>query len=263
WERQSSPVNTTIAGINFVSSELGWLMTRDATFLSTVNGGNTWRVVNNDSKPFINRYDSNMNPVKVSYNLKSVHFQSSSEGWAVGEEGAILHNVDGGPIWAPQDSKNNTTFNNIQFVSDKLGWAVGLWGVIAFTNDAGKNWYTQLSNTSYDLNGLHFVNGNEGWIVGRDGIILHTTNSGADWSSQYSGVGTNLNSVHFISNKEGWIAGDNGLILHTQNGGISWQIEGSGTDKHLYDICAVKDDYLLTAGAECTILKRWIRTPNP
>ena len=256
WEKQNCPIDNTLIGLYFITPKLGWIMSRDASFLSTSDGGKTWRIINADSKPLISRYDSEMNSTKVAYNLKAVYFQSSSEGWAVGEDGAILHNIDGGPVWTAQDSKHNTTFNDIQFTNDNIGWAVGLWGTIVFTNDAGKNWFIQSSDTSYDLKGLHFINDKEGWVVGRDGIILHTHNSGADWLSQYSGVDENLNSVYFKNNKEGWIAGEKGLILHTQDGGLLWQREGSGTNKNLYDIYYNGKNLLVAVGAECTIIKQ-------
>jgi photosystem II stability/assembly factor-like uncharacterized protein len=263
WDKQTSSIDAPLIGIHFVSSELGWAMATDGTVLSTSNGGRTWQVQNDDSKPVMDSYDPDMNPVKMAHQLKAVHFQSSSEGWAVGKGGAILHNVDGGPVWIPQDSKSRTTFNDVQFVGDRYGWAVGLWGVIAFTNDAGATWLTQSSNTSYDLNGLHFVDASEGWAVGRDGIILHTTNSGVDWLSQDSGVSESLNAVHFTDNEEGWIIGNNGLVLHTHDGGLTWQREGSGTDRHLYDIWYIEENGLVAVGAESTIIKRLVDEPYP
>jgi photosystem II stability/assembly factor-like uncharacterized protein len=263
WEEQTSPVDAQLIGVRFVSPEIGWIMAADATVLSTSSGGVAWRIRNADSRPIVHSYDSDMSPVKIAHELKAVHFQSSSEGWSVGRDGSILHNVDGGPVWISQDSKNRTTFNDVQFVDDRRGWAVGLWGVIVFTNDGGATWLTQSSNTSYDLAGAYFVDASEGWAVGRDGIILHTTNSGADWSSQDSGVDENLNSVYFTSNTEGWVVGGNGLVLHTYDGGVTWQREGSGTDKHLYDISHIEGSGLVAVGAEHTMIKRAIEEPYP
>jgi photosystem II stability/assembly factor-like uncharacterized protein len=263
WENQDSPIDISFVGVHFISPEMGWIMAEDATILYTSNGGKTWHIQNEGSKPMMTIYDADMNPTNVDYELKSAQFPFSSEGWAVGKGAAILHNIDGGPVWTAQDSKHSTTFNDICIVEKHYGWAVGLLGVIMYTNDGGTTWLPQSSNTGYDLESVCFVNSNEGWVVGRNGIILHTNNSGLDWSSQDSGVSENLYAVHFVNRTEGWIVGQNGLVLHTKDRGITWEREGSGTDEDLYNIAYIKENGLIAVGRGCTIVKRMIEELYP
>ena len=87
-----------------------------------------------------------MKPSESDYKLNNIHFESS-EGWAVGDYGAILHNVDGGPVWTEQPIDSTPDLLNVYFINTRLGWIVGRWGTILRTTNSGKLWLVCASNT--------------------------------------------------------------------------------------------------------------------
>ena len=62
--------------------------------------------------------------------LFSVAFVSPQVGWAVGDDGTILHTADGGQSWQAQSSGTQNSLLSVAFVSPQVGWAVGNKGTI-------------------------------------------------------------------------------------------------------------------------------------
>ena len=107
----------------------------------------------------------------------------TTQGWCVGDAGAILHTTDG-YIWQPQP--NPDTSQNI-------------------------------------LLGVFFLNVNEGWTVGTNGIILHTTNGGTSWNVEANGLTTNmLVAVFAVDEHSVYVTGEKKTLLkYTEIIGIS------------------------------------------
>jgi hypothetical protein len=177
------------------------------------------------------------------YDLRSVHFISPTEGWAVGEKsdlfdilGIILHYSNGswkevilpdGDIWR---------LNCIYFASPQEGWAVGMgWngGVAGVLLHYFKGSWTSVTppdvSSDWHLRGVHFPSSSEGWAVGWDfanrrGALLHYSNG--FWTATvppYVSPQWMLNSVHFTSIDEGWAVGYDltnrkAILLHYLNG---------------------------------------------
>jgi photosystem II stability/assembly factor-like uncharacterized protein len=51
-------------------------------------------------------------------------------GWAVGQDGTILHTEDGGTIWQKQASGTKEILWSVAFPTPRSGWAVGARGTI-------------------------------------------------------------------------------------------------------------------------------------
>jgi photosystem II stability/assembly factor-like uncharacterized protein len=267
WSQQNSGTNKTLIGIHFIAPELGWMMAQDATLFSTSDGGETW-VESRHLKPRQKSFDEEMNPIEVDYKLQAVHFAQSSEGWAVGDYGAILHNVDGGPIWTEQPINSTPDLRGVYFLAatsrqlessgyqTRYGWMVGKWGTIWHTINGGRYWSHRPSNTCYDLEAVYFVDSQQGWAVGKYGVILYTSDGGENWNAQNSGVSKNLYGVCFRNPKEGWVVGEGGVILSTQDGGGDWTREGSGTESGLTDIEYVDGNGLWAIGKSGIILRQ-------
>jgi hypothetical protein len=119
--------------------------------------------------------------------LLSIHFTSSSEGWAVGGNrsngrGVLLHYSNG--TWTsvtPPDVSSSWELSNVHFTSPSEGWAVG----DKYTYD-----YELGVNEPFEGVLLHYSNGT--W----------TSITPPDVSSFWW-----LNSVHFTSPSEGWAVG--------------------------------------------------------
>ena len=127
--------------------------------------------------------------------LFGVHFDGPLRGWAVGENGTILHSTDGA-TWQPQTGGTRATdLYSIFGTGDaKTLWAVGQHGAILHSAD-GATWQPQTSGTTNELYSIFGTSdGRTLWAVGECGTILHSTD-GATWQPQTSGT---TNGLHFI-----------------------------------------------------------------
>jgi hypothetical protein len=195
-----------------------------------------------------------VNPPDVSSNwlLSSVHFTSTSEGWAVGygsdfstRRGVLLHYLYGS--WTtvtPPDVSSNWDLRSVHFISSNEGWAAGSdWSnsqnyrgiLLHYFNGSWAEVKLPDASPNWELNTVHFTSSNEGWaagsgaaFAGRRGILLHYLNG--SWTTVLSpdvGGDYELNSVHFTSLNEGWAVGaggafcDKGVLLHYLNGAWS------------------------------------------
>lgn len=115
----------------------------------------------------------------VQSDLTAVHFPTDSKGWAVGQEGVVLHSADGGTTWVKQldsasaasqfvpdykkkleaGSISEADFHQLElnlqkeaalplldvwFENELRGWVVGSFGGVALTNDGGRTWQAGL-----------------------------------------------------------------------------------------------------------------------
>ncbi|MFH1896911.1 MAG: YCF48-related protein [Candidatus Desantisbacteria bacterium] len=170
--------------------------------------------------------------------LFSVCFVDANNGWAVGNDGLILHTSNGGIIWEVQESKSIRPLFSVCFVDQKNGW-IGAERSILHTTDGGINWESKWLDCY--LTCVYFTDLNNGWATGAfgDGIIFHTSDGGKSWIAQTTVAETDfygLPGVHFINSTMGWAVGAGGVILHTSNGGRTWGTQTSGTDEWLQSV---------------------------
>ncbi len=131
--------------------------------------------------------------VPVSCDLTAVHFPTSLIGWAVGNDGVVLHTTDGGATWEKQldgfgvskilqehyvtnpstASQNagpdetflshiqtliedgpSSPFLDVLFENEKSGYIVGAFNLIFRTEDGGKSWQPLLDRTE-NPDGMH------------------------------------------------------------------------------------------------------------
>jgi photosystem II stability/assembly factor-like uncharacterized protein len=79
-----------------------------------MNGGRSWQSQNSS----------------VGSDLLDVKFLDAFEGWAVGDEGTVLHTNDGGRRWTAERSGTPHALERIFFADRSHGWAVGFGGTI-------------------------------------------------------------------------------------------------------------------------------------
>lgn len=178
------------------------------------------------------------------HSLTSVHFISTSLGWAAGYNGIILRTTDGGVSWNQQRSPTEAILSEIQFVDNNWGWILAEeGGEILHTEDGGTNWRSYSFNATGRLTSLSFRDKLQGWVVGESGQVLETTDSGKSWVSRGRDLSAKVSArgqqdivfsrVKFITRDVGFIAAGfnynwpkyrpNGIILETTNGGRTWQ----------------------------------------
>jgi photosystem II stability/assembly factor-like uncharacterized protein len=127
--------------------------------------------------------------------LRAVQFVDANEGWAAGDDGVILHTIDGGETWERQPSGVRASLRSIHFLDPFRGYVVGREsmpfgansaGVILFTDDGGVRWQRVSVRELPGLNRVKFFDARRGIVAG-DGSdrfpsgLFATEDSGVTW----------------------------------------------------------------------------------
>jgi photosystem II stability/assembly factor-like uncharacterized protein len=126
--------------------------------------------------------------------VRSIQFVDEREGWAVGDDGAIWHSIDGGQAWERQASGTHAALRAVHFLTPYSGWAVGRselpggesHGIVLTTTDGGLKWSPATEQTLPGLNCVRFFSQRNGVAAG-DGSDLYptgifaTTDGGRTW----------------------------------------------------------------------------------
>ncbi len=128
--------------------------------------------------------------------LHAVQFIDESEGWAVGDDGAIWHSIDGGANWERQKTGTRASLRSVFFLTPYTGWAVGR------------------------------VEGANGG--GSVGVMLKTTDGGIQWDEVGVNVLPGLQAIRFLDEKTGFVCGDGSTafpagMFTTTDGGHGWR----------------------------------------
>jgi photosystem II stability/assembly factor-like uncharacterized protein len=167
--------------------------------------------------------------------LRSVYFIDNSEGWVVGDEGVILHTLDGGKNWQRQATSVRASLRSVQFLTPLVGWAagreelpygMGSVGVLLFTNDGGLEWKKQLPYTLPGLNQVRFVDQKVGYLLadGSDQFpsgVFRTGDSGRNWEPVPGPRTTAWLTGDFFDAYNGILAGASSRLATLRNGKIT------------------------------------------
>ena len=152
-----------VLDLHFVDSLHGWLITEhidNSTYATiprvyvTSDGGLTW----------VNQ------PIPLSTGeLNAITFADVNTGWAVGNDGVVLHTANGGSVWSPQASTVAKDLYDVAFTSSTTGWFVD---PVRHTTNGGQTWGTQtLDPECTGLHHLTFLDADHGWAVGTNGTV--------------------------------------------------------------------------------------------
>ena len=131
--------------------------------------------------------------------IHAIQFIDQSEGWAVGDDGAIWHSIDGGKKWERQKTGTRASLRGVHFLTPYTGWAVG-------RNEIATG-------------------------GGSVGVMLKTTDGGIQWDEVGVNVLPGLQSVRFFDEKNGFLCGDGSAafpsgMFTTTDGGRAWMPTG-------------------------------------
>jgi photosystem II stability/assembly factor-like uncharacterized protein len=192
--------------------------------LHTTNGGKLWKIQKlNDS-------------IFLTATMNCIDGKDPNILAMVGDNGTLLHTIDGGTTWDRVNLGLNDSLLGLSFFDNLNATAVGQDGIILRTSDGGTSWRFLPSRPLTDqLNGVAFSKGDTslGIAVGHYGAILRTTNGGAHWDLIPSGTTDDLKSVAFEYSSVVFAVGQHGTILKSTNSGLSWIPRKSGTTKFL------------------------------
>jgi len=111
---------------------------------------------------------------------RSVHFPTTTIGYAVGSSGTIIKTTDNGATWiklrdGDKFSVSDEPFRSVYFWNENKGYIVGENGLFWQTLDGGSNWKQVKDFPNIDLFDIH-VTEDKGYIVGNDGRIFEFEN---------------------------------------------------------------------------------------
>jgi photosystem II stability/assembly factor-like uncharacterized protein len=153
-------------------------------------------------------------------------FVNPNEGWICGSAGQILHSIDGGKTWTPQNTGTAIDLNTISFTDNQHGWAAGYTssdlGIVLYTSNGGTNWTPLVQNFNDDLLKITFNDNNNGFAIGSSGKIYLSTNGGTTWTPMYTSPHEGLWDIQVLPSGTGYACGTNGAILKTTNNGALW-----------------------------------------
>lgn len=154
--------------------------------------------------------------VPLSSDLNAVFFPSPRQGWAVGNDGVVLHSSDAGVTWSKQlDGRQ---------IGDLL---VRHYTALATAEPANEQWPLLVAEgqrlaaegADKPLLDLWFANDRLGYVIGVFNLILRTEDGGQSWTPFQDRTdnpqGFHLNAI--ASTGDGlYIAGEQGLLLKWQ-----------------------------------------------
>lgn len=119
WSRQSAGTDQRFLGVHFVDGRRGWIVGSDIRH--TNNGGISWSRQSDSDKT-----------------LEDVVFGTDAVGWAVGDEGMILHTPNGGGDWV-REAENLTGrgFRAVAAWGASHMWTVASGGLVLHRFDPG------------------------------------------------------------------------------------------------------------------------------
>jgi photosystem II stability/assembly factor-like uncharacterized protein len=172
----------------------------------------------------------------TTFNLNGVWFTSTTEGWAVGNGGTVMHTVDGGQSW----SRNLTVgvgdpLYDVYFATPDTGWVVGASGLIVRTFDRGVSWQSTRLTTTVSLRSVAFAGTRDGWAVGGAGLIAGTHDRGLSWFIAPTQTTLSLEGVWRNSPATAWAVGAQGVTPRTiaTPDSVVWEVQNAGPTRQL------------------------------
>ncbi|RKZ24517.1 hypothetical protein DRQ20_07000, partial [bacterium] len=150
----------------------------------------------------------------TSKRLNSVYFISADNGWAVGENGVILH-WDGSE-WLEECSPVDVELRAVQFLDEDNGWAAGDSEVVIHYD--GVNWRVKYKGEKGTFTSLWFFDDTpEGWVSGH--YIFHFYNDSCERDTSIDFYGC-FYDMHFINSQKGWAVGEWAIDRGTGRGAV-------------------------------------------
>jgi hypothetical protein len=196
WTKQRSTSDQFI-GVDFISATTGWVVGVDS-LLGTTDGGRTWHQLGEAQYPMT---------------LRSVHFDSPTQGWGIagGDEplgstmgggGSVLvSSNNGGVTWSPAYSPSYP--QAVCFTDGLHGWLATVDGAIYRSPDGGHSWNHSLQMASGAASGNPFVRlecagpsalwvdwAPGGAAAGHSPYVVYATTDGQHWRTVMAEAGT-------------------------------------------------------------------------
>ena len=189
-----------------------------SVMITSLNFAQNWQIQNSNT----------------SNQLKGIQMISTTEGWACGDAGTMLHTTNAGANWSLL-TLTGSDLHQLVFKDASTGLVVGDNGTVFTTTNGGTNWVSKNSGTSLQLRGVGFAGGSTFFAVGDDGAAVKSTDDGNTWAILNSGTIERLLCVTAVDQNI-WVGARNGLMLFSSNGGTTFASMSNPATDDIKDI---------------------------
>jgi uncharacterized repeat protein (TIGR01451 family) len=184
----------------------------------------------------------------ASNTMYAVDMVDSTEGWAGGAAGFMMHYTGGD--WVAVSTDFDSAVLGLDMLSASSGWAV-TWNHQLLRYNG--TWTVHSTPGAAPLDDIYMLSETDGWVVGGQpgggnnyGTILHY--NGSTWQQVASPVQQWLKAIDMLSASDGWIVGIGGTVLRWN--GSSWQGGSIAQGAALYDVDAISGTDVWAVGVE-------------
>jgi len=257
WKPITTPFKLGITDMQFITKDVGYVVTEKEGVYKTSDGGQTWTKLLGNIMHYYYGLTST-NP------FHAVSFIDEKKGFVYGDEstGNVLFSTsDGGKSWncisynypSGITGKYLTLFTDLEklmfFSSSDTGYVVDN-SVLFKTSDMGKNWDIIHNLESENASKVFFINPSTGYIID---LHLVTKDGGKTWSSN-NDIDFYGDNIILLEEKEFFYL-SNGSILKKNIGHSESQLMTLEKDNFIKKLVFPSNNVGYAIGKESTILK--------
>lgn len=237
WHSINTGTSMGLWGIDFISTNTGWVVGEGGVIRRTSNEGLNWTVQNSGTSSI----------------LYSVDFLNENFGIAVGDERTILRTTNGGTNWTRINIGLGDKLRRVQIVSENLIFAVGDPGNVFKSTNGGLTWENKSTMFNGGIKGIDFTSNSNGYVVGLSGSVFKTSNTGTDWNLVNIPVMHTLEEIDFINPDNGIAVGYEAAIYKISEG--VWNNITTPYSNWLFDVEYLNENIVYAVGSTGALLK--------
>ena len=206
WVQKPSPTRAMLTAVCFADRQHGWAVGHDSAILRTLDGGESWELVNwapEEEAPFFDVWFSDLDHgfalgaygsffvtsdggetwVFEPISDDDLHLDNMAQApdgrlYIAAEAGGAFRSDDGGATWSPLPSPYEGSFFGVLPLPDDVVLLYGLRGHVFRSEDAGETWQpVETGTVAMITDGIRLADGRI-VLVGLGGSVLVSTDDG-------------------------------------------------------------------------------------
>ncbi|MFK7774358.1 MAG: YCF48-related protein [Saprospiraceae bacterium] len=267
WTQVIFDDSIRIQMVDFVTPDLGWMISKQGEVYKTIDAGLTWTLQTlPPPAPNVNRYFYFVDFYNENIGMITARLNGSNP-----DKANILWTNDGGNTWEKRNEALSQGSGSLTYLlragifDEDYAWTTGLYVDLLQSTDGGNNWENKVIDFPFIGSILEFVPFSQDTIILIGGYnpglstptyraMIGKTTDGENWEFHQFPDIPRFNSSHFINQEEGWGISNTGIITNTVDGGLSWEIQFNNPDFYFTDVFFVDNQKGWATGKKGRIL---------